>query len=209
MDEINKRNKNIYLLLIGDDEYKELIKEDALLFYCKYLTENSDGYSLNIHLSSILNKYMNMETNLDTENYNKVLSQLSKEFNSLEYPFTKRYFQLLEQICLYKLYKYLYETSMLNDEPFVINMIKTYEYLDSLNTLAQLNETYENKLFNDFADRIVDVEEKIKKKEFSADMMYFTYCRTTLNNDEKESVKQEAIKEYSYKRTLRSFINNK
>lgn len=209
MDEINKRNKNIYLLLIGDDEYKELIKEDALLFYCKYLTENSDGYSLNIHSSSILNKYMNMETYLDTENYNMVLSQLSKEFNSLEYPFTKRYFQLLEQICLYKLYKYLYETSKLNDEPFAFNMIKTYEYLDSLNSLAQLNETYENKLFNDFAERIVRVEEKIKKKEFSADMMYFTYCRTALNNDEKESVKQEAIKEYSYKRTLRSFINNK
>lgn len=209
INDVNKRNKDRYLLLIGDDEYKELIKEDALLFYCKYLTENSDGYSQNLHSSYILNKFMNMKSYLDTENYNKILSQLNKEFNSLEYPFSKRYFELLEQICLYKLYKYIYETSKLNDEPFVFNMIKTYEYLDALYSLGQLSESYENKLFNDFAERIVNVEEKLKKKEFNADVMYFTYCRTTLNNNEKENVRQEAIKEYSFKRTIKSIINNK
>ena len=202
MDELNKKNKDVYLKLIGDADYLNLIKTDAILFYLKYLVESSNkNDDAHEHEKNILNKFINIESYVDADNYNTILFQLINEFNKIQYPFTDRYFELLEQICIYKLYKYLYETYKLDDEvnedkKFAIIQLQIYNYLENVLSLSKIKGSYENTLISEFAERILSVEERLKEKEFNADIMYFTYCRTTLNKWEKEKARQRAIKKY-------------
>ena len=202
MDELNKKNKDVYLKLIGDADYLNLIKTDAILFYLKYLVESSNkNDDAHKHEKNILNKFINIESYVDADNYNTILFQLINEFNKIKYPFTDRYFELLEQICIYKLYKYLYETYKLDDEvredeKFAIIQLQIYNYLENILSLSKIKGSYENTLISEFAERILSVEEKLKEKGFNADLMYFTYCRTTLNKCEKEKARQRAIKKY-------------
>ena len=204
--EIQKYSKNFYeeeekffvgLLTGYDDDYLNIFKENIFLTYKKYLNEISFGLEEKFNQKKIhlINKLSNLfESNQLSYNYiNSTINNLLKELNGLEKPFTPRYFEILEELCSMKTYKYLFE----NGRGWLYGYSFEYEFNIFINYLKNLKF---DKNLNEYYERLSETQYLLDKKTSKVRSVYNSLPRYTTYHNGCEDVRKMAIEKYNNER---------